>query len=129
MGAFEAAVEHYRLYLAGAPKDERRVPEAWYGLAVCLFTHSRAAAKAGRKAVGGRQDNDDGLRQAAECYNKGLEAEGNRLPAWGPVTAQSKGLLAMMPRGSSKAKTAGELSVETEGSSTLTLTRRARRAY
>ncbi len=91
VGEYEAAITLYRLYLAGAPKDERRVPEAWYSLGYTLLVILPPG-----DAAGGGGNDDDSFRQVAECYYKGVEAEGHRLPVWGPVTAQGKPLLAMV---------------------------------
>ncbi|CAF3648778.1 unnamed protein product, partial [Rotaria sordida] len=71
------AVEVYKSFLAVAPKDHRKVPDAYYSMAMCylaLKTH-------------------DGLDVAKKMYEQGKEAEKLQLPCFLPYESSSKKLL------------------------------------
>ncbi|RUS30912.1 hypothetical protein BC938DRAFT_478770 [Jimgerdemannia flammicorona] len=57
------ALVDYNLFLELAPPEARKIPEALYSMAFC-------------------QMND--IQKATEYYDRGVEAEGKRLPVFGP---------------------------------------------
>ncbi|CAF5061505.1 unnamed protein product, partial [Rotaria sp. Silwood1] len=71
------AVETYKSFLAVAPKDHRKVPDAYYSMAMCylaLQTH-------------------DGLDVSKKMYEQGKEAEKLQLPCFLPYESSSRKLL------------------------------------
>ncbi|RUO97194.1 hypothetical protein BC936DRAFT_140834 [Jimgerdemannia flammicorona] len=61
----EAALLDYQVYLEHAPPEDRKIPEALYGMAYCYI----------------KTDEE----KVAEFYNRGLEAEAKRLPIFPPI--------------------------------------------
>ncbi|CAF0990796.1 unnamed protein product, partial [Adineta steineri] len=74
----DEAIEAYRVFLAAAPKDHRKVPESYYAMASCYFVQLI-------------QRNTRDI--AKKTYEKGEEAEKLQLPCFLPYVSNNKTLL------------------------------------
>ncbi len=80
MGDMPCAAAHYDRFLAVAPRDARKRPNALYGLAGCEMT---AGAGAG----------SDGLGRLRPMLEQAAASERELEPFWGPCDAPEKALL------------------------------------
>ncbi|CAF1310485.1 unnamed protein product [Rotaria magnacalcarata] len=77
---YSEAIEAYKTFLTVAPRDHRKVPDAYYSMAICYLTLKR----------------DDDLDVAKKMYEQGEEAEKLQLPCFLPYESNGKNLLKLV---------------------------------
>ncbi|CAG8551568.1 15236_t:CDS:2, partial [Acaulospora colombiana] len=71
---YKRSLSDYETFLKFAPPEDRKIPETFYGMALC-YTSLKD------------------FKKAKECYDCGLEAEKKRLPVFGPFDFPPKATL------------------------------------